>query len=121
MERHYFGLSTLLASVALLIWSIGETFAYPQGPNVSLGSNPIAKFRCANNYTNSTNSKFIITDFLNDSASSGKLIKTSSNGNTIVTLPPASVSSLTTGYVVEPGESIFCAYTGVYLTGYYVQ
>ncbi len=41
MERHYFGLSTLLASVALLIWSIGETFAFPQGPNVSMGSNPV--------------------------------------------------------------------------------
>ena len=40
MERHYFGLSTLLASVALLIWSIGETFAFPQGPNVSMGSSP---------------------------------------------------------------------------------
>ena len=40
MERHYFGLATLLASVALLIWSIGETFAFPQGPNVSMGSNP---------------------------------------------------------------------------------
>ena len=47
MERHYFGLSTLLASVALLIWSIGETFAFPQGPNVSMGSNPIVTIQCA--------------------------------------------------------------------------
>ena len=44
MERHYFGLATLLASVALLIWSIGETFAFPQGPNVSMGSNPLFSY-----------------------------------------------------------------------------
>ena len=49
MERHYFGISTLLASVALLIWSIGETFAFPQGPNVSMGSNPVESIFCVNN------------------------------------------------------------------------
>ena len=41
MERTYLDIA-VIASLALLIWSIGETFAYPQGPNVSLGSNPIA-------------------------------------------------------------------------------
>ena len=46
MERHYFGLATLLASVSLLIWSIGETFAFPQGPNVSMGTNPVVSFTC---------------------------------------------------------------------------
>ena len=54
MERHYFGLSTLLASVALLIWSIGETFAFPQGPNVSMGSNPIVTLDCGSSNTTST-------------------------------------------------------------------
>ena len=37
MGKHLFGISTLIMSIALLIWSIGETFAFPQGPNVSLG------------------------------------------------------------------------------------
>lgn len=54
MERHYFGLSTLLASVALLIWSIGETFAFPQGPNVSTGSNPIVTLDCGTTSTTSS-------------------------------------------------------------------
>ena len=64
MERHYFGLSTLLASVALLIWSIGETFAFPQGPNVSMGSNPIRSFSCnyQTSYTVPSDSIFIVTD-----------------------------------------------------------
>jgi hypothetical protein len=73
MERHYFGLSTLLASVALLIWSIGETFAYPQGPNVSTGINPIVTISCNNHsdYPNNANQyvvpsgyDYIITDIL---------------------------------------------------------
>ena len=69
MERHYFGLSTLLASVALLIWSIGETFAFPQGPNVSMGSNPIVTISCnshsdfASSYQVPTSYYFVITDF----------------------------------------------------------
>ena len=65
MERHYFGLSTLLASVALLIWSIGETFAFPQWPNVSLGSNPLVSFSCSaghGSYTVPSNSIFVVTD-----------------------------------------------------------
>jgi hypothetical protein len=75
MERHYFGLSTLLASVALLIWSIGETFAFPQGPNVSMGSNPIMSYGgVITNGTQSvdsfSNADFIVSDLV--ITSSGK-------------------------------------------------
>jgi hypothetical protein len=51
MGKHLFGISTLIMSIALLIWSIGETFAYPQGPNVSLGSNPIVTLDCGSTTT----------------------------------------------------------------------
>lgn len=44
MERNLFGISAVIASLALLIWSIGETFAYPQGPNLSMGSNPVFSY-----------------------------------------------------------------------------
>ena len=36
MKRNYFGLATLVASVALLVSLIGETFVFPQGPNESM-------------------------------------------------------------------------------------
>jgi len=54
MGKHLFGISTLIMSIALLIWSIGETFAFPQGPNVSLGSNPIVTLDCGRSNTSST-------------------------------------------------------------------
>ncbi len=83
MERHYFGLSTLLASVALLIWSIGETFAYPQGPNVSLGSNPVVTLHCGNNqYAVPSGYDYIITDIL-IGYGSGNTTNISVNGNVI--------------------------------------
>lgn len=68
MNNHLFGFSALIASVALLIFSIGETFAYPQGPNVSLGSNPIVTLSCFghNHYQNiyqvPTGMTLVITD-----------------------------------------------------------
>ena len=67
MERHLIGISAILASLAILVWSIGETFAYPQGPNVSYGSNPVFTRSATGNsnvtlFTNNTNSVAIITD-----------------------------------------------------------
>jgi len=54
MSKNLFGISTLIMSIAFLIWSIGETFAYPQGPNVSLGSNPIVTLDCGGSQTSSS-------------------------------------------------------------------
>ena len=85
MERHYFGLSTLLASVALLIWSIGETFAFPQGPNVSTASNPIVSMICTGSsfsYTVPNGSRLIITD-ISINLSSGYSAYLTANGNNI--------------------------------------
>lgn len=70
MSKNLFGISTLIMSIAFLIWSIGETFAYPQGPNVSLGSNPVfsrsAGYSTGNSnvvvFTNNTNRPAVITD-----------------------------------------------------------
>ena len=64
MERNLFEISTLIASVALLVWSIGDTFAYPQGPSVSLGANPIVTISCSASvghpdYPN-TNNKYVV-------------------------------------------------------------
>ena len=69
MTKHLFGIAAVISSVALLIFSIGETFAYPQGPNVSLVSNPIVTLSCFghNHYQNvyqvPTGMTLVITDF----------------------------------------------------------
>ena len=44
MERNLFGIAAVISSVGFLIWSIGQATAFPQGPNVSLGSNPLESF-----------------------------------------------------------------------------
>ena len=53
MEKNLFSISAFVTSLALLIWSIGETFAYPQGPNTSIGTNPIESFH--GSYSGSSN------------------------------------------------------------------
>lgn len=47
MNNTFFGIAAIITSIALLISSIGNSFAYPQGPNVSLGSNPIVTLSCS--------------------------------------------------------------------------
>ena len=43
--KDLFGISAVITSIGFLIWTIGETFAYPQSPNVSFGSNPLTHLR----------------------------------------------------------------------------
>ena len=122
MERHYFGLSTLLASVALLIWSIGETFAYPQGPNVSMGSNPVVSFVCNSTpYTVPTGMDLIITDLV---ATSGYDATISKNGTPFTLFHAWSggngYHTFATGYKAEAASSITCSRT-LYISGYLVH
>ena len=69
MTKHLFGIAAIISSVALLIFSIGETFAYPQGPNISLGANPIVTLSCfghthyQNVYQVPAGMTLVITDF----------------------------------------------------------
>ena len=123
MERHYFGLSTLLASVALLIWSIGETFAFPQGPNVSMGSNPVVSFYCHpgstsnNSYVVPSNFEFIITDIIAGSSSATSVIY--ADGVSVAQIVGSQRSvSFSTGYKVQASSNIYCASSGSYISGY---
>lgn len=69
MKNHLFGISAVIASTALLISSISDTFAYSNGPNVSLGSNPIVTLSCAGHslfpgiYQVPIGMDLVITDF----------------------------------------------------------
>lgn len=88
MNNKLFGIAAIIASVGFLISSIGDTFAYPQGPNVSLGSNPIVTISCSghsnfpNVYQVPSGMDFIITDFhIGESSSSNGWIRVSSNSS----------------------------------------
>ena len=121
MERHYFGLSTLLVSVALLIWSIGETFAYPQGPNVSMGSNPIVSFSCANGvgYTVPSGFDLIVTD-VDGYSGSGGWLTIRLNGSAFYRVHIGTYQShlsYKSGIKLDSGTNVDC--TGaLYLSGY---
>ena len=124
MERHYFGLATLIASVALLIWSIGETFAFPHGPNVSLGSNPIVSMICTGTsftYTVPTGSRLIITD-ISLSLGSGHQVYVTANGtnkwriNGSNTIPVQNIN-LKSGITFESNDVVSCS-TYMNLSGY---
>ena len=144
MERHYFGLSTLLASVALLIWSIGETFAYPHGPNVSLGSNPIVTIDCGNANTSGTDVAgypsysnpyqvpfgydYVITDISANTNESIPLQIDSGGGfqSFYYHLTPAQyqngnpqIASMTTGIKIPAGYSVRCQSSSYgFMSGY---
>ena len=113
MERNLFGLSTLIASVALLIWSIGETFAYPQGPNVSLGSNPIQVFQVSCNSSSpvimtTANETFIITDLIVRSGSYTPGITLKLNGSGWLSFAQNKEFYFKSGLPVPPNSSLEC-------------
>ena len=115
MHKTVLSLAVLVASFALLIFSIGDSFAYPQGPNVSLGSNPIISFQCGSSgYTVPNGQDFIITDFIGASSYPSIYVDGVSamyigfNGN----------SSLNTGWKIAAGSTVSCVSGTVYLSGY---
>ena len=119
MERNLFGISALMASVALLIWSIGETFAYPQEPNVSLGSNPVVSFMCNSTpYIVPSNMDLIITDLV---GTSGYDAVVNANGTSITMFHAWSggngYHTFASGYTADAGTSITCS-RNVYIGGY---
>ena len=70
-----FGYAAILLSIGFVIRSITFAYAYPTGPNVSMGSNPIENIYgydqiAAGNtntlFTNNTQGPFIITQYLSN-------------------------------------------------------
>ena len=113
MNNTLFGIASIIFGLAALVWSIGDSFAYPQGPNVSLGSNPIVSIDCNSGYTVPSNADLIITDFIGvNSYPSLRL-----DGVNTISLTDGT-HNLTTGWRVPAGASISCYSGSAYLTGY---
>ncbi len=118
MHKTIFSIATLIASVALLVSSISNSFAYPQGPNISLGSNPIVSFNCnSTGYTVPATSDYIITDFI---AVSSSPYMQMDGGNTMY-FNFSGNSTLMTGYRVPAGTQITCGSGGIHISGYLVH
>ena len=115
MHKIIFSIAALIASIALLISSIADSFAYPQGPNVSLGSNPIVSFYCDNaGYTIPSGQDLIITDFIAASSYPSVYV----NGVSAMYLGFNGNSSLTTGWKIPASSIVSCVSGTVYLSGY---
>ena len=117
MHKVILSLSVLIVSIALLILSIGQSFAYPQGPNVSTGTNPIVSFNCSSSYTVPSNSDYIITDFIGVYGSPYIYF----NGGNSIYLDFPGNSTLMTGYRVSSGTVITCSSGSVHISGYLVH
>jgi hypothetical protein len=118
-----FGFVLLCASV--LNESLQSADAYPSGPNISLGNNPIANFSqtCSSwdtIYSNNTNQTYIITDVVHAySGSNNATLKR--NGQTIY--ESRDNHHFNSGLSIEPGESITCYNNGyaVTISGFYTH
>ena len=126
----------ILLSSAILIASLGYSYkslqsanAYPQGPNVGMGSNPIEaySFQCNSSSPQAFttgNELFIITDVVvaDGGASEHAMLKL--NGTDWIPFPEASVQSLNSGYPFPANSTLSCyAYYSkrVAISGYYAQ
>ena len=79
-NNNLFGIAAIILSIAVLIHSISDSIAFPQGPNVSLGSNPIVTIRCPSSanlpnipdsYTVPAGYDYIVTDWTMPNTTSG--------------------------------------------------
>jgi hypothetical protein len=139
--RVLFGYAAILLSIGFVIRSITFAYAYPTGPNVSMGSNPIENFYGfdgisgqSNNTIFTSTSLFIITQFLsnnndwcglqidgqsvfnhyNNSLGLERTNSYSSFKGTIVVSAGSTVSIKN----LHPSSQMNCAY---YLEGYYTH
>ena len=80
MYKNLFGVASVISSIGFLIWSIGQATAFPQGPSVNLGVNPVVNYRGsvtgyngATIFTSPSDQATIVTTILTVSDNSGTL------------------------------------------------
>ena len=115
MHKIIFAISSLIFSSGFLVWSIGESIAFPQGPNVSHGTNPIVSFNCnGTGYTVPSSNDYIITDFIGVSSSPNIYL----DGTYMMYLSTSGNFGLTTGWLIPSGTTITCSGGTVFMSGY---
>ena len=124
--RNILALACLVLSFGYTWNSIQSANAYPAGPNVSMGSNPIEQaYKYCNGLSNApllsntTNQSFIVTDIV----VRGGTVEILIDGN--ITMVTDSHIALRTGLRVDGGSTIACTDIGNYprvtIVGYYTH
>lgn len=122
-------LTVLLAVLGYLAHSFSIAEAYPQGPNVSRGTNPVEAFSINCNSSTPTmvttgNEKFIITDVVVANGGSTEDVTMYLNGSEWIRFPETSMQSFNSGFPVPPNSTLTCyAYYSkrTIITGYYAH
>ena len=123
LTKFVLALSILIASIALLLFSIGNARAL-QTTAIHLGSNPVVSFYCystSSTYTVPAGSDLVITDI----TSPDYLVLKADN--TVIWTHYANYSytskhySLTTGFVATGGSVVNCSSGSGYVAGYLVK
>lgn len=129
----------IIISLGFFIRSVTNAYAYPAGPSISSGSNPVFSVSTLSHtgtiYTNNTNFTAVITDIFVENTSTGTYCRmkfdVSNNGDSFMTSSyfygGSPISNLSSGIKVPPGESIttsvnigsYCG--GAALSGYYAH
>ncbi len=123
------GMSLLIASIGYAVQSMQQANAFPQGPNVSGGANPIEAFSFSCNSTSAQafvtgNELFIITDVVVANGGSTEHAMLKLNGSDWIPFPEDSVQSFNSGYPIPPNSTLSCyAYYSkrVAISGYYAR
>ena len=128
-HRTLFGISAIILSSAVFVHSFNSANAFPQGPNVSMGSNPIASFYVACGQSSptvlsTTSDLFIITDILVDDGYSTGGIDLQLNGSNWYAVGENVQIAMNSGLPVPLNSTLSCySYYGrsMILSGYYAQ
>jgi len=124
-----FAIAAIIFSTGYFLRSFQPAQAYPQGPNVSFGSNPIVAFSSTCTSSNTTitttgNEILIITDIIvgDGSYSEGATLRL--NGNDWMSFPKLTTQSFNSGFPVPTNSTLSCyAYYGksIVISGYYTH
>ena len=128
--RNIFAVAAVIFASGYFVRSFQSAYAFPQGPNVSLGSNPISSFTgmCDSNTSNQLmstgNDVFIITDVVVGDGSYSYNADLQINGSAFVTFAENSSQSYSTGFMVGSNSTVSCFshYSKrITINGYYAQ
>ena len=128
-HRTLFGIAAIILSSSVFLHSLNSANAFPQGPNVGTGSNPIASFyvSCSQSsptVINTTGELFIITDILVSDGYSTGGVDLQLNGSTWYSLGENVQMAMQSGIPVPLNSTLSCySYYGrnLVLSGYYAQ
>ena len=128
-HRTLFGIGFIIFALGYFVRSFQPANAFPQGPNISLGSNPIDGFNVACNNTSpavmsTTDQIFIITDVIVSDGYSTGGVTLKLNGADWMSFGESVEVALQSGLSVPVNSTLGCyAYYGrdVVISGYYTH